>query len=238
MRENRPLIVYSVLAINLLIWVITEFIGGSRDPLILRQLGAITYLDINNGEYWRFFSAIFLHVGAVHLAVNCLSLLIMGGLLERIFGHFRFTTVYIVSGVAGSAFSYSMIPFLGVGAGASGAIFGCVGALAGFFLINRSSMGEMGKQNLNAVLVLAGINFTFGFIMPGIDNWAHLGGFVVGAILGLGITPRTGDLNSFSIERRTPDSWLTSITVRSLLAILVTALVIFSAIWLGHTRLN
>ena len=99
MRENKPLVVYSILLINLLIWVLTEVIGSSKDPMTLRQFGAITYLDINNGDYWRLFSAIFLHVGTGHLAVNCLSLLIMGGLLEKMVGHSRFSFIYIGSGL-------------------------------------------------------------------------------------------------------------------------------------------
>ena len=238
MRENNPLVVYSILLINLLIWVLTEVIGSSRDPMTLRQFGAITYLDINNGDYWRLFSAIFLHVGAGHLAVNCLSLLIMGGLLEKMVGHSRFAVIYIGSGISGSSFSYLMIPFLGVGAGASGAIFGCVGALAGYFIVNRKSMGEMGKQNLNAVLILAGINFAFGYIVPGIDNWAHLGGFIAGVILGIGVVPRAKSLSctDFSQHYVRKNFSFSSIKTRTVISVSLTLLIVMSTMYLGNTR--
>ena len=240
MRENKPLVIYSILLINLLIWVLTEVIGSSRDPMTLRQFGAITYLDINNGDYWRLFSAIFLHVGAGHLAVNCLSLLIMGGLLEKMVGHSRFSFIYIGSGISGSSFSYLMIPFLGVGAGASGAIFGCVGALAGYFIVNRKSMGEMGKQNLNAVLILAGINFAFGYIVPGIDNWAHLGGFIAGVILGIGVVPRAKSLSytDFSQHYKRGKNSFSSIKIRTVISVSLTLLMVISTMYLGNTRLT
>ena len=240
MRENNPLVVYSILLINLLIWVLTEVIGSSKDPMTLRQFGAITYLDINNGDYWRLFSAIFVHVGAGHLAVNCLSLLIMGGLLEKLVGHSRFSFIYIGSGISGSSFSYLMIPFLGVGAGASGAIFGCVGALAGYFIVNRKSMGEMGKQNLNAVLILAGINFAFGYIVPGIDNWAHLGGFIAGVILGIGVVPRAKSLSctDFSQHYVRKNFSFSSIKTRTVISVSLTLLIVMSTMYLGNTRLT
>ena len=240
MRENNPLVVYSILLINLLIWVLTEVIGSSKDPMTLRQFGAITYLDINNGDYWRLFSAIFVHVGAGHLAVNCLSLLIMGGLLEKLVGHSRFSFIYIGSGISGSSFSYLMIPFLGVGAGASGAIFGCVGALAGYFIVNRKSMGEMGKQNLNAVLILAGINFAFGYIVPGIDNWAHLGGFIAGVILGIGVVPRAKSLSctDFSQHYKRKNFSFSSIKTRTVISVSLTLLIVMSTMYLGNTRLT
>ena len=240
MRENKPLVVYSILLINLLIWVLTEVIGSSKDPMTLRQFGAITYLDINNGDYWRLFSAIFLHVGTGHLAVNCLSLLIMGGLLEKMVGHSRFSFIYIGSGISGSSFSYLMIPFLGVGAGASGAIFGCVGALAGYFIVNRKSMGEMGKQNLNAVLILAGINFAFGYIVPGIDNWAHLGGFIAGVILGIGVVPKAKSLSytDFSQPYERKNFSFSSIKTRTVISVSLTLLIVISTMYLGNTRLT
>lgn len=240
MRENKPLVVYSILSINLLIWVLTEVIGSSRDPMTLRQFGAITYLDINNGDYWRLFSAIFLHVGAGHLAVNCLSLLIMGGLLEKMVGHSRFAVIYMGSGISGSSFSYLMIPFLGVGAGASGAIFGCVGALAGYFIVNRKSMGEMGKQNLNAVLILAGINFAFGYIVPGIDNWAHLGGFIAGAILGIGVVPIAKSLSYIGFRHDYGRKTLSfsSIKIRTVMSISFAILMVICTLYLGNTRLT
>ena len=203
MSSKRPLIVYAVLTINLLLWICLELTGGSQNTQNLMRFGGISFLEISTGQYWRLLAAMFLHIGAAHLAVNGLSLLIMGGMVERTFGHIRFIAIYLISGLGGSVFSFWMIHPFAIGAGASGAVFGCVGALGSFFLIRRRDLGRLGKQNLNAILILAGINFAFGFIMPGIDNWAHLGGFLVGILTGSGLIPVTLTSTRFGIRLMT-----------------------------------
>ncbi len=190
MNSKRPLIVYAVLTINLLLWICLELTGGSQNTQNLMRFGGISFLEISTGQYWRLLAAMFLHIGAAHLAVNGLSLLIMGGMVERTFGHIRFITIYLISGLGGSVFSFWMIHPFAIGAGASGAVF-------------RRDLGRLGKQNLNAILILAGINFTFGFIMPGIDNWAHLGGFLAGILTGAGLTPATLTSTRFGIRQMT-----------------------------------
>ena len=200
MTSKRPLAVYTILAINLLLWICLELTGGSQNTQNLMRFGGISYLEISSGQYWRLLAAMFLHIGAAHLAVNGLSLLIMGGMVEKIFGHTRFIGIYLISGLGGSAFSFWMIHPFAIGAGASGAVFGCVGALGAFFLIRRRELGQLGKQNLNAILILAGINFTFGFIMPSIDNWAHLGGFLAGILTCSGLIPVTLVANRFEVQ--------------------------------------
>ena len=144
---------------------------------------------IANGEYWRLFTAMFLHVGILHLAFNGFSLLIFGRLVERAYGHARFLTIYILAGLLGSVASY-MLNSIAIAAGASGAIFGVLGALIAYFLIQRRLFGKMGQRNLMGVLFLAAINLFYGFATPGIDNWAHLGGFAGGFVLGLPLAPR------------------------------------------------
>ena len=78
MASKRPLTVYTVLAINLLLWICLELTGGSQNTQNLMRFGGISYLEISSGQYWRLLAAMFLHIGAAHLAVNGLSLLIMG----------------------------------------------------------------------------------------------------------------------------------------------------------------
>ena len=219
-------------------WIFLELTGGSQDPANLRRLGAITFFEISRGEYWRLVTGMFLHIGAAHLAVNCLSLLIMGGIVERIFGNVRFSIVYLCAGLGGSAFSYAMIPALSVGAGASGAIFGCLGALVGFFLLRRKDLGELGRQNLNAVLILASINFVFGFIIPGIDNWAHLGGFIIGGLVGIGLVPPLRKLrhpNSVTLGKKKPTT--NTLPARIYFSMLAAFFVFAIAIWIGNGRL-
>ena len=234
MSNAKPVVVYSLLGLNLVCWIFLELTGGSQDPANLRRLGAITFFEISRGDYWRLVTAMFLH-----LAVNCLSLLIMGGIVERIFGNVRFAIVYLCAGLGGSAFSYAMIPALSVGAGASGAIFGCLGALGGFFLLRRKDLGELGRQNLNAVLILAGINFVFGFIIPGIDNWAHLGGFIIGGLVGIGLVPPLRGVTrpiSGTIGKESKSTANTSM-YRLYVPMLAAFFVFAIAIWIGNGRL-
>lgn len=148
---------------------------------------------IASGEYWRLFSAMFLHSGLIHLGFNVIGLLIFGHQIERLYGYARFFVIYILAGLAGSitsyAFNLSSAPHA-IGVGASGAVFGILGALVAFFLSNRNLMGEMGRQTLIGLLALAAINLAVGFIMPGIDNFAHIGGFAGGLLLGMAYSPR------------------------------------------------
>jgi rhomboid protease GluP len=144
---------------------------------------------IANGEYWRLFTAMFLHVGFMHLLFNGIGLLIFGRLLERIYGHYRFTTIYVLAGLSGSIASYTFNRVV-IGAGASGAIFGVLGALAAFFLLRRDILGRVGRRYLSSLALIAAINLFLGFIIPGIDNWAHLGGLGGGFLLGLALSPR------------------------------------------------
>ena len=148
---------------------------------------------IASGEYWRLFSAMFLHSGLIHLGFNVIGLLIFGHQIERLYGYARFFVIYILAGLAGSitsyAFNLSSAPHA-IGVGASGAVFGILGALVAFFLSNRNLLGKMGRQTLIGLLLLAAVNLAVGFIMPGIDNFAHIGGFAGGLLLGLAYSPR------------------------------------------------
>ena len=132
-----------------------------------------------------------------------------------------------------------MIPALSVGAGASGAIFGCLGALGGFFLLRRRDLGELGRQNLNAVLILAGINFVFGFIIPGIDNWAHLGGFIIGGLVGIGLVHALRGVRrpiSVTIGKESRSTANTSV-YRIYVSMLAAFFVFTITIWIGNGRL-
>ena len=166
---------------------------NSTNPSSLRKFGAIDSYLIWSGEYWRLASAIFLHVGASHLAINSISLVIMGGMTERLYGHRNFITIFLVTGIIGSTTSYLNIENGVVGAGASGAIFGCLGSLVSFFYVRKKILGKSGKQTLNGLIILALVNLAFGFVIPAVDNWAHIGGFIAGISSGYFLTyrPRT-----------------------------------------------
>jgi rhomboid protease GluP len=144
---------------------------------------------ISSGEYWRLFTAMFLHVGIVHLLLNSLGLFIFGPQVESLYGRYRFIIIYVLAGLCGSVASF-LLNRIVVGAGASGAIFGILAALTAFLVARRRETGEYGRQTLMGLLVLAGINLMLGFTLPGIDNFAHMGGFAGGFVLGYVMAPK------------------------------------------------
>ena len=185
----RPLVTWALLAANLLIWLVMEATGSSQDPEVLLDFGAMYAPYIADEQYWRLLTAMFLHVGFVHLLFNSIGLLLFGGVVERLYGHVRFAGIYLLAGLAGSVASYTLNAIT-VGAGASGAIFGVMGAFAAFFVSSRHVLGDTARQSLSGLGVLLAINLFFGFATPEIDNWAHLGGLVGGFAVGLAFAPQ------------------------------------------------
>ena len=190
--DRTPYVTWILLGANLVLFLLTELLGGSTATDALVRLGAMEGQLIASGEYWRLFTAMFLHSGLIHLGFNLIGLLIFGQQLERLFGSVRFFAVYILAGLAGSvasyAFNISVTPY-SIGIGASGAVFGILGALVAFFISNRNMLGSMGRQTLTGLLALAAINLGVGFVMPGIDNFAHMGGLLGGLLLGMAYSP-------------------------------------------------
>lgn len=182
-------VTWALLAVNLAVWLLMELSGGSGRTTTLIRFGAMYGPLIGMGEYWRLFTAIFLHAGILHLVLNCVGLWIIGRLVEGLYGHFRFIAIYLIAGLSGSALSY-VFNKAAVAAGASGAIFGILGALTAYFLAHRGLMGDMGRQNLTGLAVVVALNLAVGLIIPGIDNWAHLGGLAGGFVVGLALAPR------------------------------------------------
>ena len=175
--------------INVLIWLATEVAGGSTDTDVLLRFGAMYGPYIADGDYWRLFTAMFLHVGLTHLAFNGFGLFIFGQQVEKFYGPYRFGVIYILAGLAGSVASFALND-TAVGAGASGAIFGILGALVAFFVIHRDKLGEFGRQSLTGFLILAAINLFIGFSIPNVDNFAHMGGFAAGFAMTLPLAPK------------------------------------------------
>ena len=186
---RRPYLTYALLAINVVVFGLAQLAGGTEDPDVLLDFGAMFGPLISEGEYWRLFTAMFLHSGFMHLGFNALGLFIFGQTVERAYGHERFFLVYILAGLAGSVTSY-LFNSIAIAAGASGAIFGVVGALAAYFVIQRKTFGKHAQQSLIGVGVIVAINVFIGLTTPGIDNWAHGGGLVAGFVLGLTLSPQ------------------------------------------------
>lgn len=142
---------------------------------------------IENGEYYRFFTATFLHWSLIHFALNMYSLYILGPTVEASFGPARYITLYLISGVAGGLVTYFFGPLFGqspasVSAGASGAILGLVGALIVFSYFNPTQFIQGATTQLIGITV---INLIFGFMNPNqIGNAAHVGGLATGLLIG------------------------------------------------------
>ncbi len=141
---------------------------------------------VANGAYWRLFTAMFLHGGLMHLAVNMYSLWILGREVETIFGTPRFLIVYTIGGLLGSVASFLLTDAPSVGA--SGAIFALVGGLAAFFLKNRKLLGDRARDSIQNIVVIVLINLFIG-TAGSIDNWAHMGGLVGGLFVAWMISP-------------------------------------------------
>lgn len=189
--DGAVVITWLLLAINVIVWLLMQLLGGflNQDVDVLLRFGAIFGPLIATGEYWRFFTAMFLHAGIIHLFFNCFALFIFGRLVEGVYGQLRFTAIYLLAGLSGGVLSY-MFNRTAIAVGASGAIFGILGALAAYFVVHRNTLGEMGRRNLTGLATVAAINLAIGLLIPNIDNWAHLGGLAGGFVMGLALAPR------------------------------------------------
>jgi rhomboid protease GluP len=137
---------------------------------------------VARGEWYRLVTAMFLHVGLFHLALNGFALYVFGGLVEQVLGSARFLGIYLVTGFAGSAVSFAFGDPSRAAVGASGAVFGLLGAWLAYNL-RRRSLG-LAQANVRWVLTLLAINLAFGLILPRIDWLAHLGGLAAGLVGG------------------------------------------------------
>jgi membrane associated rhomboid family serine protease len=164
--------------------------GGSDAALV--RLGALQpILVAANHEYWRLFTAMFLHASILHILLNMYALYLFGYVIEGTLGTWRFLAIYFVAGFLASVTSFTFSDPRIAGVGASGAIFGLLGAWVAYNLRRRET--AMGAANLRGALVLIAINLFLGFSIPNVDNFAHLGGLVSGFVCGLlveGLGPR------------------------------------------------
>jgi membrane associated rhomboid family serine protease/Flp pilus assembly protein TadD len=166
-------------------WAVLGGVSASQPSTEeLVSLGAIYGPAVLEGEWFRLASAVFVHIGLLHLGFNMWCLWSLGLAAERMFGNFTFLLIYLLSGIAGSLASLTWHPAI-VSAGASGAIFGVAGALVsmlyfGHILVPR----EVVRQMMSSLAFFVGFNLLMGSVIPGIDNAGHLGGLVAG--LGLG----------------------------------------------------
>jgi membrane associated rhomboid family serine protease len=194
--------VLALIVLNAVVFLFEISVGDLNDPDVLHRVGALEpYAVVVQGEYWRLFTALFLHGGFTHLLFNLFALYILGPPLERSIGTLRFTMSYLVSGLASSAgvVGLTILGFVQVSqlVGASGCIMGIVGTWAGFLVRHRHV--PQAKQRLGNIVMIIVIQVAFDLSTPQVSMAAHLCGLIAGFFLGLILAPRTiagiGDLD-------------------------------------------
>src|SRR6266850_2382446 len=180
---RRPSYTYIFFGLNIGVFLLMALAGGSGNEPTLMAFGVKSNPEIARGQWWRFVTPIFIHIGLLHLFFNSYALWIVGPQVEKLYGGARFVILYVLTGVAGVYASYSYHPYT-ISAGASGAIFGLFGVLLVFGLRYRSEIPTFFKRAVGTgVLPVIVINLIIGFTIPQIDNSAHIGGLLAGAAL-------------------------------------------------------
>jgi membrane associated rhomboid family serine protease len=194
--SQRPRLVTNILiGINVAIYVVLAIL--SQNPFnisvdVLANAGAQINSLVAQGQIWRIFTAMFLHFSITHIGLNMLSLFFVGSAVEVMYGKWRYLLIYLASGIVGGIVTFFVMPPNTIAVGASGAIFGVFGALGVFYIANRQALGAYGRGAIGNWLFWIGLNLVFGFSVPGIGIWDHIGGLIAGMLLGFLLMPRLG----------------------------------------------
>lgn len=187
LADTLPVITILLIAVNVIVFLFTSFHGGEDNTRYLLQHGAAYWKYIyEDHEYYRLLTCMFLHFDGEHLLNNMITLAVIGATIENVLGHFRFLSIYLLSGLGASFISslYNMnnnpANTITVSAGASGAIFGILGALIIITLLSNKLKATIKPQNIFVIAVLSVLN---GYMNSSIDNMAHIGGLLFGIIL-------------------------------------------------------
>jgi membrane associated rhomboid family serine protease len=177
--SDAPVVTYAIIALCLVVFALQSIpvIGGTITGAL--QFAPVYVMPIPGAPFepWRMLTSVFTHGGIFHVLLNMYTLFIFGSALERGLGRWRYLALYLISGLGGSVAVLLLGSPLQAVVGASGAIFGLMGA---FFVINR----HLGGSSVQ-LFVLVAINLAYGFFVPGISWQAHVGGLVVGALVAL-----------------------------------------------------
>lgn len=167
----------AMLAVMLVLFLGMEWVGKSTLSQTLVDFGAIYSFRGENHEWWRYFSAIFLHIGLSHLLFNAFALYVFAPPLERLLGAWRYALFILISGFAGNAVSMLLTEPPFVSAGASGAIYGIYAAYLYLALFHKHVLDEGTRQTVTTILI---VGFIYSVVVPKVNLYGHLGGFVGG----------------------------------------------------------
>jgi len=181
-KPKKPTVTMLLILLNIIAFIMMYVFGkGSEDIVTLLKFGANNRaLVVEFHQIYRLLTCSFLHIGIWHLLVNMYSLYVIGSQVENFFGKFKYLLIYLGSAITGSLLSICFSNY--TSAGASGAIFGLLGALLYFGYHYRLYLGNVMRSQIIPVILL---NLAMGFILPGIDNAAHIGGLIGGIFLAM-----------------------------------------------------
>ena len=182
---KRAYVNIGLIFLNVLYFLYLEIAGSSEAILFMYEKGAmLAPAVLENGEYYRLFTAMFMHFGINHIINNMIVLFALGDNLERALGHIKYLIFYLFCGVGANWISMmaDRSDSFVVSAGASGAVFGVVGGLFYAVLVNRGRLEDLSTRQLVVMIVLS---LYLGFTESGVDNIAHIGGLILGILAGI-----------------------------------------------------
>ena len=182
---KNPFITYLIMIICIVMFALMYIFGaGSTSTRTLIQFGGNAVAYTKYGDYYRLFTSIFLHAGIMHLLCNMYSLYVIGPQVESFYGKIKYLSIFIISGISGSLLSTALSGNNAISVGASGAIFGLLGAILYFGYHYRVYLGNVLKSQIIPLIIL---NIGIGFIFTGIDNFANIGGLIGGVFASMAV---------------------------------------------------
>ncbi|SET28999.1 rhomboid family intramembrane serine protease [[Clostridium] polysaccharolyticum] len=185
-KKRNSFVTYGIIAVNIIVYVFMYIICKNTQRQEIIETGGLYWpLAVNQKEYYRLFMSMFLHSGFTHLFNNMLLLYFIGSFVEECIGHAKFAFLYFVSGILAGAVSmgYNMFyeKFV-LSIGASGAIFGVVGAITCFIFLSKGMIRSIEGPRY---VIFIGLSIWNGVEAPDVDNMAHIGGFLSGILIGV-----------------------------------------------------
>lgn len=179
-------ITFILIFLNVIVYLGLEITGNTESAAFMKEYGAIFPPDIvEKGQYWRLLTATFMHFGLPHLLSNMVILGSTGQILEKALGKWKFLALYLLAGIGGSALSCGQMLAsgdYGVAAGASGAVFGIIGGLTWIVIVHKGRYETLTGKGL---AIMIGLCLYYGITTGNVDNWGHIGGLVMGFLLGI-----------------------------------------------------
>ncbi|PYI56452.1 rhomboid family intramembrane serine protease [Paenibacillus flagellatus] len=170
----------AILAVQLIMYLWMEIDGSTNDPETLLRFGALVNAAPFSGDYWRYFASQFLHSGFSHLLFNSFSLFVFAPPLERLLGKWKYAVFYLGSGFIGNLAFVLLGKETVVSVGASGSIYGVFAAYLFIALFFKKALDKQSSSTIKTVVI---VGFIYSFLIPQINLYAHIGGFIGGFLL-------------------------------------------------------